>query len=377
MKSNYSKAISVVVIGALVVSAACISNQEKDKQGKRDTSVTAGVTSEFATASLNQNVAAGVTLSIASNIEGIPVTAAISETDAATTAAGQEDAATEDTTICGYTNLGIANVEGNLNVREQATTDSDIVGKMQGDAGCEILETSGEWTKIQSGKVTGYVLSEYLLTGDEARTKAAEIETTIATVNTTTLYVREQTNTDCKIIAMVGTGEGLEVLETLEGWYKVSVDDEEGYISADYVDVSTELPKAQTMTELKYGQGVSDVRVAVVSYATQFVGNPYVWGGTSLTRGADCSGFTMSIMANYGVYLPHSSKAQANCGTRISSSEAQPGDLFFYGSGKSINHVAIYIGNGQIVHASNKRTGIKISNAFYRTPICVVRVLGD
>ncbi|MDY5883668.1 MAG: NlpC/P60 family protein [Roseburia sp.] len=385
MKSNYSKAISAVVIGALVVSAACISNQEKDRNKNQDASVTAGVSSEFANVSLNQNVASGVALSLASNIENLPLTATVSETDTVVTAAGQEENAesaentenTQDTTICGYTNLGIASVEGNLNVREQATTDSDIVGKMQGDAACEILEVDGEWTKISSGNVTGYVSSEFLLIGDAARARAAEIETTVAKVNTTTLYVREATNTDCRIVALVGTGEELEVLEALDGWYKVSVDDEEGYISADYVEVSEQLPKAQTITELKYGQGISDVRVSVVSYATQFVGNPYVWGGTSLTKGADCSGFTMSVMANYGVYLPHSSKAQANCGTRVSASEAQPGDLFFYGSGKSINHVAIYIGNGQIVHASNKKTGIKISNAFYRSPICVVRVLGD
>lgn len=385
MKSNYSKAISAVVIGALVVSAACISNQEKDRIRNQDASATAGVSSEFANVSLNQNVVSGVALSLASNIENLPLTATVSETDTVVTAAGQEENAenaesaenTQDTTICGYTNLGIASVEGNLNVREQATTDSDIVGKMQGDAACEILEADGEWTKISSGNVTGYVSSEFLLTGDAARTKAAEIKTTVAKVNTTTLYVREATNTDCRIVALVGTGEELEVLEALDGWYKVSVDDEEGYISADYVEVSEQLPKAQTITELKYGQGISDVRVSVVSYATQFVGNPYVWGGTSLTKGADCSGFTMSVMANYGVYLPHSSKAQANCGTRVSASEAQPGDLFFYGSGKSINHVAIYIGNGQIVHASNKKTGIKISNAFYRSPICVVRVLGD
>ena len=131
------------------------------------------------------------------------------------------------------------------------------------------------------------------------------------------------------------------------------------------------------MTELKYGAGVSDARVSLVAYACQFVGNPYVWGGTSLTNGADCSGFTLSIFAKYGIYLPHSSRAQPNCGTIISASEAQPGDLFFYGSGNSISHVAIYIGNGQIVHASNETTGIIISNAFYRTPICVSNVLGN
>ena len=141
--------------------------------------------------------------------------------------------------------------------------------------------------------------------------------------------------------------------------------------------MDTELGTAMTMMEVRYGQGVSDVRVDLVSYACQFVGNPYVWGGTSLTRGADCSGFVMSVFANYGVSLPHSSGSQAGCGTSISASEAQPGDLFFYGSGKVINHVAIYIGNGQIVHASSPSTGIKISNAYYRSPVCVVRVLGN
>ena len=172
-------------------------------------------------------------------------------------------------------------------------------------------------------------------------------------------------------------GEELEVLEDLGDWVKVDLDNSEGYVSKEFVDVAVQLPKAMTMTEVRYGQGVSDVRVDLISYATQFVGNPYVWGGTSLTKGADCSGFTMSIFAKYGVYLPHSSRAQANCGTRINASEAKPGDLFFYGSGSSISHVAIYIGNGQIVHASSKKTGIKISNAYYRSPICVTRVLSD
>ncbi len=370
MKSKYGKTLSVVIIGALAVSAVWYAGSQKEKQDSSG-SLTAGISSEVDVA-VNGQVLSGVSLSIASNLTGVPANAAVTETAVQTTTAGVTE---EDNTICGYTNLGIANVEGNLNVREAASTDSEIVGKMQGDAGCEILGTEGEWTKIQSGKVTGYVMSQYLITGEEAALLAEEIKTTVATVNTTTLYVREQANTECSIIALVGNGEELEVLETLEGWYKVAVDDEEGYVSADYVEISTELPKAQTMTEIKYGQGVSDVRVSLVSYACEFIGNPYVWGGTSLTKGADCSGFVLSIYAKYGISLPHSSKAQANCGTRVSASEARPGDLFFYGSGSSISHVAIYIGNGQIVHASNKRTGIKISSAYYRTPICVTRIL--
>ena len=280
-------------------------------------------------------------------------------------------------TIYGYTNLGIANVEETLNVRETPSADSSMVGKMPKNAAGEILETLDGWYKIQSGDVTGYVSADYLITGEEAAARAEEVKQTIATVKTPTLNVREEPNTECSILALMPQGEELNVLEDLSGWVKVDLDNTNGFISKDYVDISVQLPKAMTMTEVRYGNGVSDVRVDLISYAPQFVGNPYVWGGTSLTNGADCSGFTLSIFAKYGVYLPHSSKAQANCGTRISASEAKPGDLFFYGSGSSISHVAIYIGNGQIVHASSKKTGIKISNAFYRSPICVTRVLGD
>lgn len=280
-------------------------------------------------------------------------------------------------TIYGYTNLGIANVEETLNVRETPSADSSMVGKMPKNAAGEILETLDGWYKIQSGDVTGYVSADYLITGEEVAARAEEVKQTIATVKTPTLNVREEPNTECSILALMPQGEELNVLEDLSGWVKVDLDNTNGFISKDYVDISVQLPKAMTMTEVRYGNGVSDVRVDLISYATQFVGNPYVWGGTSLTNGADCSGFTLSIFAKYGVYLPHSSKAQANCGTRISASEAKPGDLFFYGSGSSISHVAIYIGNGQIVHASSKKTGIKISNAFYRSPICVTRVLGD
>ena len=110
---------------------------------------------------------------------------------------------------------------------------------------------------------------------------------------------------------------------------------------------------------------------SVVDYATQFVGNPYVWGGTSLTNGADCSGFVQSVYANFGVSLPRTSYEQQNAGREVSYADAQPGDLICYGG-----HVAIYMGNGKIVHASNERDGIKISdNAAYRTILSVRRLV--
>ena len=288
-----------------------------------------------------------------------------------------EDAKKEDETFCGYKKLGLANVDNYLNIRKEADESSELIGKMPAGAGCEVYDKEDGWYHIKSGKVEGYVSADYLLTGDAAKEKAAKYIKEVATVTTTTLFVREEPNTDCAIITMVPVEEELTVLETVDNgaWYKIEIDSDEGYVSGEYVEISQKLPKAMTISEVKYGQGVSDVRVDLVQYALQFVGNPYVWGGTSLTNGVDCSGFTMKVYAKYGVYLPHSSRAQPNYGRRISAAEAQPGDLFFYGSGGGINHVAIYIGGGRVVHASNRRDGIKISNAYYRTPLCVVSYL--
>lgn len=277
----------------------------------------------------------------------------------------------------GYTNLGIANVENNLNIRAVAAEDGKLVGKLPKDAACEVIESDGAWAHIKSGKVEGYVSCDYLITGVQAKHKAEELAATMATVTTDALKVRAEASTESEVITTVPRGEELEVVEPLGDWVKVSLDDEEVYVFAEFVDVDAKLNTAITMTELLYGQGVSDVRVDLCQYAKEFLGNPYVWGGTSLTKGADCSGYVLSIFKKYGVSLPHSSRSQANCGAKISLSEAKPGDLVFYGNGKSINHVAIYIGGGQVIHASNPKTGIRISNATYRSPVKVVRILQD
>lgn len=277
----------------------------------------------------------------------------------------------------GYTNLGISNVSDNLNIRAIAAEDGRLVGKLPKDAACEVLDMDEEWVHIESGNVEGYVSKDYLLTGVAAKMKAEELATTIARVTTDSLKVRAEANTDSEVITLVPRGEELEVSAVEGDWVKVFLDDDEVYVSGQYVEVSAELGTAVTMSELLYGQGVSDVRVDICQYAKEFIGNPYVWGGTSLTKGADCSGFVMSVFKKYGVRLPHSSRAQANCGTTIKVSEAKPGDLIFYGKGKYINHVAIYIGNGQVVHASNPKTGIRISNVSYRSPLKAVRILYD
>ncbi len=279
----------------------------------------------------------------------------------------------------GYTNIGIANVgSGNLNVRAVPSTDGKMVGKLPNNAACEVLDSDGEWAHIQSGEVEGYVSEEFLLTGPDAKLKANTLVRTVAVANTDGVNVRSEANTDSSVLTQVIKGEELEYVETLDGWIKVTIDDEDAYVASEYVEVKDILDTAITMTELLYGEGVSDVRVDLVEYAKQFVGNPYVWGGTSLTKGADCSGFVLSVFKKYGMTLSHSSRAQANEGTKISASELKPGDLIFYGSSvKSINHVAIYIGGGQVVHASSPSTGIRISKYNYRTPVKYVRIIQD
>lgn len=337
--------------------------------------LTAGATSAITYYGAELTVAQNDSNVVTASAQGAPQTDDASQESEQANEAAQTPTAAQ---TCGYTNLGMSVISsGNLNIRQEASTDSEVIGILTNHNACELLEDAGEWYKVTSGKVTGYVNKQYLVTGDEAEAIAEQEIKTVATVNTETLNVRAEKSTEAAVLSQVGNSEAFTVNSVADGWVEISVDDSVGYISQDYVTLAQALPTAKTIEQVKYGDGVSDVRASVVSYALQFVGNRYVWGGTSLEKGIDCSGFTMRILGKYGISLPHSSKAQPSYGTKISASEAKPGDLFFYGSGRSISHVAIYIGNGQIVHASNKRDGIKVSNAYYRNPICVARYLPD
>lgn len=337
--------------------------------------LTAGATSALTYYGAELTVAQNDSNVVTASAQGAPQTDDASQESEQANEAAQTPTAAQ---TCGYTNLGMSVISsGNLNIRQEASTDSEVIGILTNHNACELLEDAGEWYKVTSGKVTGYVNKQYLVTGDEAEAIAEQEIKTVATVNTETLNVRAEKSTEAAVLSQVGNSEAFTVNSVADGWVEISVDDSVGYISQDYVTLAQALPTAKTIEQVKYGDGVSDVRASVVSYALQFVGNRYVWGGTSLENGIDCSGFTMRILGKYGISLPHSSKAQPSYGTKISASEAKPGDLFFYGSGRSISHVAIYIGNGQIVHASNKRDGIKVSNAYYRNPICVTRYLPD
>ena len=393
-KLKLGQAAGVVAFAIIIGAVSMSSSSTVDARAalKENRTVNAGVALDLTeVADATELLTAGATsaltyygaeLTVAQNDSNVVTASAQGTPQSDETAQAQEAAQTPQTPTaaqtCGYTNLGMSVISsGNLNIRQEASTDSEVVGILTNHNACELLEDAGDWYKVTSGKVTGYVSKQYLVTGAEAEAIAEQEIKTVATVNTETLNVRAEKSTEAAVLSQVGNSEAFTVNSIADGWVEINVDDSVGYISQDYVTVAQALPTAKTIEQVKYGDGVSDVRASVVSYALQFVGNRYVWGGTSLEKGVDCSGFTMRILGKYGISLPHSSKAQPSYGTKISSSEAKPGDLFFYGSGRSISHVAIYIGNGQIVHASNKRDGIKVSNAFYRSPICVVRYLPD
>lgn len=301
--------------------------------------------------------------------------------------------------IPGFKNIGLADVDTNLLIRSGPGENYKIVGKLPKNACCNILEEGSDgWTHVSaetaSGKsVTGYVKSEYLITGDTAIERAEKSGSYVAISMTNGLNVRKGPSTSTPVIDKIAKGEELLILDLNDCiittddtenniWVKVALDSDDkegsfGYVAKQYVELDFKLPYALSIEEIQYGSGVSQKRANLVNYAKEFLGGRYVWGGTNLKTGVDCSGFVLRVFQKYGYKLGRTSRDQARGGKRISASELKPGDLVFYGSSSYINHVAIYIGNGKIIHASNRRDGIKISNMRYRNPVAFVRYIND
>lgn len=366
-----------------------------------------------------------------------------------------------------YENVGISVAADYVNVRKKPNTDSKVVGKLYRGSAAKIVKKVGDWVKIKSGQVEGYIMSDYLAIGYSAEKMVDKFGTKIATINTETLKVREAKNTDCAVLTLVSGEESFEVIREDKDWVKIMVDgDTKGFVSKEYVDITVKFKKAVSIEEEREAarkkaaaeaaaaraeqeaqqrqqqqassnssssgssssssnsgssshksssgssssshkssssgssnkssssssshkssgggnssNGGGDVigsgdGSAIASYALQFVGNPYVYGGTSLTNGTDCSGFTMSIFRKFGISLPRTSGSQSGVGRKISVSEARAGDLIFYARNGHVNHVALCIGGGRVVHASNPSVGITTSNIGYRTPYCARRVIG-
>ncbi len=479
------------------------SYDQLEATAKNNSSVTKAAAETKAAASAASKTKAETKAQTSSGAKAETKAAAPKETKAA---ASQTKAASSS-----YDNIAVSKVSGSVNIRTEANTTSSVTGKIYNDCAATILDTvegeGGKWYKIQSGSVTGYIKSEYFVTGQKAETKAKEVGKTYGTVvDTTSLRLRESPDLTSKTLTLLSEGAQYSVVGQEGDFLKVSVDtDLEGYVFKDYMKTSVEfnkavsveeekakeedeakrkeeadkaikeleaakkaeskaaqtkaettaskketaaakaettaVPKAETQKETAKEteaaikviaanpEKAEDVtvaaptvkqetkaetkietkaetkaetiveaktetkpevpgikketssskstesssvetasRTALIAYAQQFLGNPYVYGGTSLTKGADCSGFVMSVFSHFGISTGRSSRDQAARGKTIPVSEVKPGDLLFYASGSYINHVGIYVGNGKIIHSSTPATGICYAPSNYRTP---------
>ena len=418
MKVRYVKITAGMLTGLAVASTA--------PYGVQAAGLTAGV------ASYTNNVVAsasaptaGVTSAVADvMLKGDETTT--TDTDVASNEA--------ETVKSAYADVAIAKVQDYVNVRAENNEDSEVLGKLYNNSAATVLETTDDgWYKISSGSVTGYVKSEYVVVGDDATVKSAGRRVATVNTETLKVRTSADENSEV-LGLVAGEDDLTVIDESADGWVGVSTEDGTGYVSSDYVSLDTEFTYAESKeeeaarlakeeaerkaaaeaaakeeakknaasesnksskasNESKKSEAVEETAdeessssdssseesysapsgsngQAVVDYACQFVGNPYVYGGSSLTNGTDCSGFVMSVYAQFGISLPHSSSALRSVGYGVSVDDMQPGDIICYSG-----HVAIYCGGNTIVHASNPSTGIKYTSpANYKTILAVRRI---
>lgn len=288
-----------------------------------------------------------------------------------------------------YLNRAFSNVSDYAYIRSAPDEESDWVGKIYSDSTVTVLEYDDGWAKIQSGNVEGYVPTDVLYTGEEAEEHAQEYKKDEATVTANVLNVRNGQGTQAEILTQVIENQKYEVMgEAVEGWYPVKVGEIDGWVSGEYITIETSYSYAESKEEeevrlakeaAKAEQEAKETAAiqeqtsrgqAVIDFACQFIGNPYVWGGTSLTEGADCSGFVQSVYANFGISLPRTTWDMENVGAEVSYEQALPGDLILYDG-----HVGLYMGDGNIVNAMNEADGIGICSATYAPIVTIRRVL--
>lgn len=276
-----------------------------------------------------------------------------------------------------YLNIAFSNTGDYTYIRSEADENSEWVGKLYSDSAAVVLEYLDGWTKIRSGNAEGYVPTETLFTGEEARSRSDEYTNENVTVTADCLNVREGHGTDTTVLTQINQGEEYLVTEDpVEGWYPIQVGEVNGWVCGDYVTEESSYSYGETKEEEQKRMEAEEAAAQsvasgqeVIDYACQFIGNPYVWGGTSLTDGADCSGFVQSVYAHFGISLPRTSYEQRSAGYEVSYEDAQPGDLILYEG-----HVGLYIGNDQIVNAMNEDQGIGISSATYTNIVAVRRI---
>ncbi|MDD5900126.1 MAG: NlpC/P60 family protein [Lachnospiraceae bacterium] len=300
-----------------------------------------------------------------------------------------------------------ANVTNYVNVRREATTSSEVVGKLYSGCVATVLEDSGNWVFVKSGNVSGYVIKEYLLFGDEAEEAIARKYTPKIQVTANELNVRSGAGTGYSVIETFTKGKEAELLEQGKEWMKILFSSggkkKTGYVYAKYVKVTGEPQYGETLAEERERIATEKKAAAeaaakaeadrlaaientkrnkakqVAEYAKTAVGTAYVWGGTNMSTGVDCSGLCYAAYKKYGYTLPRTSRDMAASSALLSvtpnTNHLRAGDLVFYASGGRVDHVAMYIGGGKVVHASDYSTGVIISTYNYRTPHSAKRVI--
>lgn len=320
----------------------------------------------------------------------------------------------EESSESEYANFAIADVNDYVNVRTLPSTDGEIVGKIYDGAVAQVVSKAGEndeWFQITSGNVEGYIKAEFFIYGEDAAAVMDEYVTKFVVVKADRLNVRKDATVESDRIGYMDNEEKAKLIEKLDGWMKVQYLSKEGYVSADYVQIVEEYTYAKTLEEERkeleaqraleqrekvsenlvpenteivqppntYYETNTELRASIVNYALQYVGDKYVSGGTSLATGTDCSGFTCFVYADFGYSISRTPEGQfSGAGRSIDYSQIQPGDIICYSSngGRSCTHVAMYIGDGQVVHAANSRKGVITSTANYE-PIIGVRNVID
>ena len=330
-----------------------------------------------------------------------------SNEDASEEEASSEDEGLVDAPQFDFSGKAIVSAGESVNIRSSESLSASRVGTIADGGIVDVVEYGDEWTHVSSGGIDGYIKTFALSFGEDARAYAEANLRKVAVVNVGGLRMRAGAGTEYDQLALLSYGESYTVTGSAEGWTQIALDDMTGYVFNEYIIISYDMPTANAVydedtdtdddaddyttddntesNDYDYAGEDSEPDYSVesdgglgtelVNYALQFVGNPYVWGGTSLTEGCDCSGFTMRVYEHFGITIPRAG-GQQTCGRVVSLAEIQPGDLLFYDHGTGeIQHVALYMGGGQIVHASNSTTGIIVSSAYYSAPCRAVRVI--
>ena len=289
---------------------------------------------------------------------------------------GDEAAAIAPTVAYNYA----VNNAVSLNVRAQADEGSEVITALDEGSEAEIVADEGNWFKVALDSDTyGYVSKDYV----EEKTAYPTAKTIDQMMSDTEAEKQAEQAADAAGSSDASADQGGETAAPADASQTQETAAQTEAPQTQETATQTEAPQTQetaAQTEAPQTEAAapaaSATGSAVVAYASQFVGNPYVWGGTSLTSGADCSGFTMSVFANFGVSLPHYAASQLSCGTQVSIDSLAPGDLVFFSStGGEIDHVAIYVGGGSIVHAANSKSGICYGSLNWMTPVAACRVV--